>query len=230
MRLRLGLLCVALMQAQVALARRATEAAKRASVALAPLLHAHKVELGVPVFIRILKSEATLEVFVKAGARYELLQSYPICAFSGVLGPKRMEGDAQAPEGIYHVRANQLNPNSSFHLSFNLGYPNVFDQAHKRTGSALMVHGNCVSIGCYAMTDSKIEEIYTLVAAALGAGQSSVPVHIFPFALSKPNLAQYHGSEWHSFWRELQPIYLAFEKDKVPPKVKVSGLHYRLER
>jgi murein L,D-transpeptidase YafK len=92
------------------------------------------------------------------------------------------------------------------------------------------VHGNCVSIGCYAMTDSKIEEIYTLVAAALAAGQSSVPVHIFPFALNNQNLTQYRNSEWHSFWRELQPIYLAFEKDKVPPKVKVSGLHYRLER
>ncbi|TNF43214.1 MAG: hypothetical protein EP216_04205, partial [Epsilonproteobacteria bacterium] len=115
---------------------------------------------GDPVFIRIFKEESLLEIWIRSGTEYQHLKDYFICAYSGYLGPKLQEGDRQAPEGFYKVKKHHLNPNSKYHLSFNLGFPNEYDLAHERTGSYLMVHGNCVSDGCYAMTDEKIEEIY----------------------------------------------------------------------
>jgi murein L,D-transpeptidase YafK len=160
---------------------------------------------------------------------YQLFKTYPICAFSGTLGPKLREGDGQAPEGIYQVRHKQMNPASQFHLSFNLGYPNAFDQAHGYTGSALMVHGNCVSIGCYAMTDAKIEEIYTLMQRAFDAGQAAIPVHAFPFRLSAQTLKAQHTHPAAAFWHELLPIYQAFQDQRVPPEVIVRGKHYQLK-
>ena len=145
-------------------------------------------KIGDAVFVRIFKQEAELEVWMKSGAsgndQFSLVQTYPICAYSGDLGPKLREGDRQSPEGFYYVKKRQLNPNSNFHLAFNIGYPNRYDRAHKRTGSFIMVHGSCASVGCYAMTDNKIEEIYELVEEALTQGQSFVRVHIFPFRMS----------------------------------------------
>jgi len=120
-------------------------------------------------------------VWIDTGAHYEHLKDYIICASSGYLEPKLKEGDRQAPEGFYKVKKQQLNPHSKYHLSFNLGYPNKYDKAHKRTGTFLMVHGNCVSAGCYAMTDEKIEKIYALVEGALEHGQKYIDVHAFPF-------------------------------------------------
>ncbi|MEA3434469.1 MAG: L,D-transpeptidase family protein, partial [Campylobacterota bacterium] len=134
-------------------------------------------KVGDPVFIRIFKEESLLEVWIRTGTEYQHLKDYAICAYSGYLGPKLKEGDRQSPEGFYKVKKHQLNPNSKFHLSFNLGYPNKYDRTHERTGSFLMVHGNCVSDGCYAMTDDKIEEIYMLVESALQKGQKYVQVH-----------------------------------------------------
>ena len=218
-------------QAQAnAQAGRAESAANRVLAALEHDAKALNLQIGAPVFIRIFKQGAVLELWLKGAQRYQLFRSYPICAFSGALGPKTMEGDGQAPEGIYQIKRAQMNPASRFHLSFNLGYPNAYDQAHGYTGSALMVHGNCVSIGCYAMTDAKIEEIYTLMARAFAAGQLSIPVHAFPFRLTTDALAANKSQPYLNFWQELAPIYQAFEDHALPPKVLVVAGRYRVAK
>lgn len=193
---------------------------------LAIRLSAHGFAAGQNIHIRIYKEEAALEVWLKRGARFELFETYPICFFSGRLGPKEKEGDRQSPEGFYEVGRAQLNPNSAYHLAFNLGYPNAYDRAHGRTGAHLMVHGNCVSIGCYAMTDAGIEEIYGLVAAALARGQRSVAVHVFPFRMSEAALAAHAGGPWDDFWANLKEGHDAFETAGVPPAVHVCDGRY----
>jgi len=204
---------------------RAAEA--RAAPALAQDFAARGLRLGAPVFVRIVKDARTLDLFVAgADGRFVLFRTYPICAFSGSLGPKLRVGDGQAPEGVYLVRARQMNPASAFHLSFDLGYPNAFDRAHGRTGSALMVHGNCVSIGCYAMGDAAIEDIWTAMAAAQRAGQDAIPVHIFPFAPTAAGLAAHADDPNTEFWRQLYPVWNAFERDGRPPRVVVAAGRY----
>ncbi len=183
--------------------------------------------LGSEVFIRLFKQEEVLELWVKNGSQFELFKSYKICTYgSEGLGPKLKEGDGKAPEGFYYVKKQQLNPNSSYHLSFNLGFPNKYDRAHGRTGSALMVHGNCVSVGCYAMTDNKIEEIYTIVHQALINGQTFFRVHIFPFKMSQKNMLKHKDSQWFGFWKNLKQGYDYFEKTHIPPNVEVSNNLY----
>jgi len=189
------------------------------------LLKAH-AKAGDPVFIRIFKQEALLEVWIKSDSTYHFLKAYKICAYSGKLGPKRREGDRQAPEGFYRVNKNSLNPHSKFHLSFNLGYPNAYDRARGRTGSYLMVHGNCVSIGCYAMTDAKIEEIYMLVEKALKKGQRAVQVHIYPFRMTEENMAAYSHYRWYDFWENLKEGYDYFEAEHLPPRIDVKHKQY----
>lgn len=185
------------------------------------------LQLGSPVFVRIFKQESELEIWVEKHNGFELFKKYPVCSFGfGGIGPKLEEGDGMAPEGFYFVTANQLNPFSSYHLSFNLGYPNAYDKAHGRTGSALMVHGNCVSVGCYAMTDEKIEEIYTIVDAALKHGQDFFRVHIFPFRMSDSKLKEYKDNQWYSFWKNLKSGYDIFERTHVPPDVTVNSGKY----
>ncbi len=199
----------------------------RSSARLEDMLDSRSMELGAPIFIRIFKRSSELEVWLqKRGGRFELFKTYIICRYSGDLGPKLRVGDKQAPEGFYSVNAGQMNPWSKNHLSFNLGYPNDFDQSHDRSGSALMVHGGCTSIGCYAMTDYYMDEIYTLADAALARGQSAFEVHIFPFRLTSSNLAFYLSSPWHSFWTNLQQGYDLFEKYRLPPKVEVIDKRY----
>ena len=206
--------------------------AQRAAIAVAPVLDAMFAAAGVKrnaaILVRIFKHERTLELWADAGTRHVLLQRYPICHFSGALGPKLREGDGQAPEGFYAVRPGQLNPNSRFHLAFNLGYPNAFDRAHARTGDFLMVHGNCVSIGCYAMGDAAIEEIYSVVAAALAAGQTAVPVQVFPFHFSQDWRSAHAGSDWLEFWAQLEAGYRAFEQTGKPPRIRVRQGRYEV--
>jgi len=187
-----------------------------------------EAKVGDPVFIRIFKEESMLEVWIKPAHEYVIFKQYPICAFSGHLGPKFKEGDRQSPEGFYTVKKSQLNPNSSYHLAFNLGFPNAYDKAHKRTGSYLMVHGECVSIGCYAMTNSKIDEIYKLVEEALKSGQKYIQVHAFPFRMTDINMAKYADNEWYDFWTELQEGYNYFESEKLPPHVTVQNKRYTI--
>ncbi len=191
-------------------------------------LFALHAKMGDPVFIRIFKEESILEVWMRSGDRYEHLKDYIICASSGHLGPKEKEGDRQAPEGFYTVKRAQLNPKSKFHLSFNLGYPNAYDKSHHRTGSFLMVHGNCVSIGCYAMTDEKIEEIYALVEDALLKGQRYVSVHAYPFRMTKENMDLYEGNKWYDFWTNLKEGYDYFESEHLIPKIKVENKRYEV--
>ena len=181
---------------------------------------------GDAIFIRIFKKESLLEVWIRKDEKYVHLKDYTICAYSGRLGPKLKEGDRQAPEGFYRVYLKQLNPHSKFHLAFNLGYPNAYDRAHKRNGSYLMVHGNCVSVGCYAMTDEKIEEIYSLVESALKNKQKYVPVHIFPFKMEEETMAEYSHYRWYDFWMKLKEGYDYFEAEEVPPYVDVINGEY----
>jgi murein L,D-transpeptidase YafK len=189
-------------------------------------LEAKNLEYGDPIFIRIFKEESELEVWVQGTDRYELFRTWPICDWSGGLGPKLIEGDGQSPEGFYYVHAPRMNPSSTFHLSFNLGYPNAYDKSHDRTGSYLMVHGNCVSIGCYAMTDSGIEQIWALADAALRGGQGFFRVHVFPFRMSEENMDKHKESAWHAFWLNLKQGYDLFETTGWPPDTTVSEQVY----
>ena len=187
-----------------------------------------KIEFGAPLFIRIFKEEKSLEVWLKKDTHFKLFKTYPICTYgSGGLGPKIKQGDGKAPEGFYFVTPFQLNPISNFHLGFHLGYPNRYDRSHGRTGSALMVHGSGVSIGCYAVTDGDIEEIYTLVDAAFRNGHSFFRIHIFPFKMTNENMKKYTESEWYGFWSNLKKGHDFFEiNDKIPPNVEVRGGKY----
>ncbi len=207
---------------------RAAAAAARVSPALERDLAASDLELGAPVFLRAFKEERVLELFARDAdsGSFVLFRGYPIAAASGVLGPKLREGDRQVPEGFYAVSAGAMNPNSDFHLSFNIGYPNGYDRGHSRTGSFIMVHGGASSSGCLAMTDSAIEEIYTLCAAALAAGQPGFQVHVFPFRMTEENLAAHAGSPWDSFWADLKEGHDRFERDAVPPTVRVEDGRY----
>ncbi len=193
---------------------------------LTPELEAANFAFGAPAYIRIFKEERQLELWLERGGSFALWKTYPICNYSGALGPKLQEGDRQSPEGFYKVGRGALNPNSSYHLSFNLGFPNAYDRAQSRTGSFLMVHGDCLSIGCYAMTDPAIEQIYVLVEAALKNGQPYVPVHAFPFRMTPDRMAREADHKWHGFWSELQPAYLAFEQTPQPPNVALSQGRY----
>jgi murein L,D-transpeptidase YafK len=192
-------------------------------------LAAKGLRQGQPIFVRIFKQEAVLELWMEGDQGWRLFQSYPICRFSGRLGPKLKEGDRQAPEGFYQVARGQLNPNSRHHLSFNLGFPNEYDRAHGRTGSALMVHGGCLSVGCYAMTDPAVDDIYGLVAAALQNGQANVDVHAFPFRMNDDNMALNVKSRWIDFWRDLKAGYDLFETGRRIPAVKVADKRYIVE-
>ncbi len=184
---------------------------------------------GQPVYLRIFKQEAVLELWMEGGQGWRLFQSYPICRFSGDLGPKLKQGDRQAPEGFYQVAAGQLNPNSRHHLSFNLGFPNEYDRAHGRTGTFLMVHGGCSSVGCYAMTDPAVDDIYGLVSAALKNGQKNVDVHAFPFRMTDINMMRYAHSRWIDFWRDLKAGYDLFEQGRRIPAVKIADKRYVVE-
>ena len=189
------------------------------------------LRLGAPVFMRVFKEEKVLELWIEKekGGQFELFKLYPICAYSGKLGPKLAEGDRQAPEGFYFVPRSRMNPNSKFHLSFNLGYPNAFERAKGRTGSFLMIHGNCVSIGCYAMGDRQIEEIYLLADAALDGGQAFFRVHCFPFRMTAEQLKKHAGNRWHDFWLNLKQGYDHFEHRKRPPEVTGNDSGYRFD-
>jgi len=180
-----------------------------------------------PILLRIYKEEAVLEVWKEdRTGRYSLLEEYEICDWSGELGPKIKEGDRQAPEGFYTVTPGQMNPNSSYHLAFNLGFPNAFDRAHGRTGSHLMVHGDCSSRGCYAMEDAQIQEIYALAREAFAGGQRAFQVQAFPFRMTPRNMARHAESEHFAFWEMLKEGADHFEVTKQVPRVDVCERRY----
>jgi len=180
-----------------------------------------------PILVRVFKEEAELEVWKQdRSGRFALLKTYPICRWSGELGPKIKEGDRQAPEGFYAITPGQMNPNSSYYLSFNLGYPNAFDRAHGRTGAHLMVHGDCSSAGCYAMTDEQIQEIYALARESFFGGQRSFQVQAYPFRMTALNMARHRNNPNMPFWNMLKAGNDHFEVTRQQPKVDVCERRY----
>jgi murein L,D-transpeptidase YafK len=179
-----------------------------------------------PILIRIFKRESELELWLRDGDRFQLYATYPICFWSGKLGPKEREGDRQAPEGFYSVGLDQLRVMGRHPRSFDIAFPNAFDRALGRSGSYILVHGGCTSIGCFAMTDPVMEKIYQLGEEALRQGQDQIPVHIFPFHMTEANLAPYAGSKWHGFWQDLKVGYDAFEASRLAPNIAVCRGDY----
>jgi murein L,D-transpeptidase YafK len=182
--------------------------------------------LGTPVYIQIFKEERTLELYGKIGNEYRLLDTYRICNFSGGLGPKRREGDFKSPEGFYTVKLNQLKPDSRFYRAINIGFPNQFDRNQGYSGNYLMIHGDCKSIGCYAMTNAYMDEIFTYVNAALRNGQQDVSISIYPFRMTDSNMQRHRYSSDAGFWQQLQPGYAYFAKYHQPPMVNVASGKY----
>jgi murein L,D-transpeptidase YafK len=189
-------------------------------------LKAQGVALGAPIFLRIFKLESELEIWMEKDGRYQKFATYPICLWSGRLGPKLREGDRQSPEGFYAVTKDELNPNSRWHRSFSLGFPNAFDRALGRTGSFIMVHGGCQSVGCFAMTNNVVDEIWELVTSALDQGQLAFSVQVFPFRMTEKNLAARKGDRWSGFWADLKKGYDSFERTRLPPMVSVCDDRY----
>src|SRR6266704_2409129 len=188
---------------------------------------AKDMDLQSPMLVRLFKQEAELEVWKQdRSGRFALLKTYPICRWSGDLGPKIKEGDRQAPEGFYSISPGQMNPNSQYYLSFDLGYPNAYDRAYGRTGAQLMVHGDCSSRGCYSMTDEQISEIYALGRDSFFGGQKSFQVQAYPFRMTAQNLAKHRNSPHLAFWKMLKKGNDHFEVTHAEPRVNVCEKRY----
>ncbi|WP_370640701.1 hypothetical protein [Xanthobacter sp. NFH-44] len=207
------------------------EVARKANKPLSPqmvsLIGEKNMTPASPILVRIFKEEAELEVWKEnASGSYALLKTYPICRWSGELGPKVKMGDRQAPEGFYAITPGQMNPNSSYYLSFNLGFPNAFDKSYGRTGEFLMVHGDCSSAGCYAMTDEQISEIFSLARESFAGGQRSFQVQAYPFRMTPKNMARHRNNPNMAFWRNLKEGNDHFLVTREEPKVSVCGRRY----
>jgi len=178
------------------------------------------MDLQSPMLVRLFKQEAELEVWKQdRSGQFALLKTYPICRWSGDLGPKVREGDRQAPEGFYSITPGQMNPQSAYYLSFNTGYPNAFDKALGRTGSQLMVHGDCSSRGCYAMTDEQIAEIYSLGRESFFGGQRAFQFQAYPFRMTPANMAKHRNNPNMPFWKMIKEGNDHFEVTRQEPKV-----------
>ncbi len=185
------------------------------------------MDLQSPILVRLFKQEAELEVWKQTrSGQFALLKTYPICRWSGDLGPKVREGDRQAPEGFYSINPSQMNPQSAYYLSFNTGYPNAFDRALGRTGSQLMVHGDCSSRGCYAMTDEQIAEIYSLGRESFFGGQKAFQLQAYPFRMTPVNMAKHRNNPNMAFWKMIKQGYDHFEVTRQEPKVDFCEKKY----
>ena len=191
------------------------------------LMSAKGVSAADPILMRAYKKESEIELWKRgADGSYALLKTYPMCRWSGQLGPKTREGDRQAPEGFYAVTPASMNPNSSLYLSFNLGYPNEYDRSLGRTGAHLMVHGSCSSRGCFAMTDEAISELYAVVREAFAGGQRAVQFQSYPFRMTPENLARHRQDPNIAFWRNLKEGSDRFEVTRAEPVVGAAGGRY----
>jgi murein L,D-transpeptidase YafK len=180
-----------------------------------------------PVLIRAYKKEAELEIWkMKSDGRYTLLKTFPMCRWSGQLGPKVREGDMQVPEGFYTIAPGQMNPNSHYYLSFNVGYPNAFDRAWGRNGGNVMVHGVCSSAGCFSMTDAQVAEIYAIAREAFNGGQREIQMQSYPFHMTAENFAKFRYDPNIDFWKQLKVGADHFEVTRLEPKVGVCAKHY----
>ncbi|WP_298259202.1 murein L,D-transpeptidase family protein [Bradyrhizobium sp.] len=194
---------------------------------LVAAMDAKNMDLQSPILIRLFKQEAELEVWKQdRTGRFGLLKTYPICRWSGDLGPKVREGDRQAPEGFYAITPAQMNPTSAYYLSFNTGYPNAYDRALGHTGSELMVHGDCSSRGCYAMTDEQIAEIYTLGRESFFGGQKAFQFQAYPFRMTPANFARHRNSPHMAFWKMIKEGNDDFEVTRQEPKVDFCEKKY----
>ena len=203
-----------------------SKATKELPPELLALLRQKKMPKYSPIILRLFKEEAELEVWKQdTTGSFQILKIYPICRWSGDLGPKLQEGDRQAPEGFYTITSELMNPNSNYYLSINVGYPNSFDKANDRAGSLLMIHGDCSSSGCYAMTDKQISEIYSLARDSL-VGRPTFQVQAYPFRLTPANLARHRNSPSLSFWKMLKIGNDHFETSHLEPKVDVCNRRY----
>ena len=185
------------------------------------------LSMSSPIMMRIFKQEAVMEVW-KANSQdhYQLVGTYPICAWSGQLGPKKKEGDRQAPEGFYDVTPARMNPRSGYYLAFDMGYPNKFDRAYGRSGRNLMIHGACSSSGCYSISDAAVLQVYAFARDAFKGGQKSFQIQAFPFRMTAENMAKHRSSEHYEFWKNLKVGYDHFEITHRPPVVDVCGKKY----
>ncbi len=185
---------------------------------------------GAPILIRIFKAESELELWMRKGTTYVLKATYPICHWTGTLGPKLREGDKQSPEGFYTVGRRQMRHLGRWRHAFNIGFPNLHDKRLDRTGSYILVHGGCSSTGCYAMTQPVQQVIYRLAASALRGRQDNFQIHIFPFRMTDDNMAAHAESPWMDFWRDLKVGYDAFEATRLPPRIGICGQRYVVAR
>jgi murein L,D-transpeptidase YafK len=202
------------------------KATKELPPGLLALLRQKKMPKHSPIVVRIFKEEAELEVWKQdSSGHFQLLKTFPICRWSGDLGPKLHQGDRQAPEGFYTVTPELMNPNSNYYLAINTGFPNSFDKANNRNGSLLMIHGDCSSMGCYAMTDEQISEIYALARDAL-LGRPSFQVQAYPFRMTPANLARHRTHPQLAFWKMLKIGNDHFEATRLEPKVDVCDRRY----
>lgn len=191
------------------------------------LLKHKSIAAAAPIYIRIFKEESELEVWkARADGRYVHIKTFPICNWSGGLGPKQSLGDHMAPEGFYALTKDSLKPDSSYHLALNIGYPNALDKVLGRTGDFIMVHGKCLSVGCYAMGDEGIEEVYAFVREAVAAGQDQVPLHIFPFHMNDANMALHLGHSAADSWPPLKAAFDDFQASREPPRAAACSRHY----
>jgi murein L,D-transpeptidase YafK len=180
-----------------------------------------------PILVRLFKEESELEVWKETqDGKFALLKTYPICRWSGELGPKVKMGDRQAPEGFYAITPGLMNPNSQFYLAINTGFPNTYDKANDRTGNFLMIHGDCSSAGCYAMTDEQISEIYALARESFFGGQRAFQIQAYPFKMTPLNMARHRNSPHMAFWRMLKQGYDHFEVSRLEPKINVCEKRY----
>jgi murein L,D-transpeptidase YafK len=180
-----------------------------------------------PILVRAYKKESELEVWKRGSdGKYALLKTYPICRWSGQLGPKTREGDRQVPEGFYTVTPAQMNPNSNYYLSFDTGYPNSFDRSLGRNGGDIMVHGSCSSRGCFAMTDQNVAEIYAIARDALAGGQRGFQFQSYPFRMTAENLAKHRLDPNIAFWKNLKEGSDAFDITKEELRVAVANKRY----
>jgi murein L,D-transpeptidase YafK len=203
------------------------KAARPLSDKMVKEIQSKNMDMESPILVRLFKEESELEIWKQdREGRFALLKTYPICRWSGELGPKIKEGDRQAPEGFYNITPGQMNPNSQYYLSFDLGYPNAFDRAHGRTGAQLMVHGDCSSRGCYSMTDEQISEIYALGRDSFFGGQKSFQVQAYPFRMTAQNLARHRNNPHIAFWKMLKKGNDHFEVSRLEPKVNVCDKRY----
>ncbi|HEY5305372.1 MAG TPA: L,D-transpeptidase family protein [Pseudolabrys sp.] len=190
-------------------------------------IQSKNMDTGSPILVRLFKEEAEMEVWKKnRDGEFALLKTYPICRWSGDLGPKIKEGDRQAPEGFYTITPGLMNPNSNYYLAFNTGYPNSFDRSWGRTGSELMVHGDCSSRGCYAMTDEQMQEIYALARESFFGGQKEFQFEAFPFRMTALNMAKHRNNPNFAFWKMIKEGYDNFDATHQEPKVAVCEKHY----